>query len=287
MRAGRDDPFWFHKGSAVYELVCRLYQQKLPYTEGDVCALLVSSKHDCGHGADVKPPYERAVSWARVNGVTPAWFEALRTFVDGLAGLRSSKANDLKTKASLVFLLDGERGEPVRCHSERFRTGLLRLPREERIAWERLVLSMNTALGARPSKDLDAQAEALIAFLGAEHVVARLDEWLPAPEHGFCRLETAGSHLIKNLVLVLLVATSDEAAAAQCDRLVERLVDVEFKPADRGKKVLAACALYLSRRPRELGRGPAARLLARVETMEKGSWDSDGIRRILQDYLSA
>jgi hypothetical protein len=285
MRETSNDPYAWHKGAAVYELACSLYGKKLPYTEQDVVAILTSSTHGCGHGADVKPPFETAVAWARVHGVTPAWLAAVRKFIDGLKGLRSVQANDLKTKGGLVLHLDTTSGEKSRCHSECFRRDLGALPSEERIAWERLVLYMGTAMGARMPKGYDAQASALVTSVGLQQVVSRLERWIPQPAAP-CRLETAGSHLLRNLVWLLLTMSGDAAAVAACDSLVERLTRVNVTPAQLGKKIALACAVYFAQRPQAIGRQPLQTLLARTETMEKTNYDSDGIRKIVSEYLA-
>src|SRR3954471_12261921 len=246
MRLQSEDPYRWQKGSAVSGLACQLYDEDVAYTEKDICSLLRSSKHDCGHGNDVTPPFEVAMQWARVNGVTSAWLGALRTFIDGLQGLQSVQANHLKTKGSLVLLVDGDTGRSTRCPGERFRAELAQLPPVERAAWQRLVLSMGTAMGPRPPKGFDQQARALSAFLGVAQTLARLERWLPTSESGPCALETAGSHLLRNFVWLLLFISGDARAARSCDPLVDRLVRVDFRPPQRGKKVAVACAVYFS-----------------------------------------
>jgi hypothetical protein len=142
-------------------------------------------------------------------------------------------------------------------------------------------------MGARLPKGYDVQASALAAFLGVDQVLTRLDEWLPEPGGDRpCKMETAGSHLFKNFVWLLLVIASDDAPASFCDVLVDRLVHVDFRPGQRGKKVAQACAVYFSRRPIAVGQKPLETLLARTMMMEEGSYDSDGIRKIVEGYLS-
>lgn len=285
MREASNDPYAWHKGAAVYELACSLYGKKLPYTEQDVVAILTSSTHRCGHGADVKPPFETAVTWARAHGVTRAWLAAVRTFIDGLKGLRSVQANDLKTKGGLVLLLDTTASEKSRCHSEGFRRDLGTLPSDERAAWERLVLYMGTGMGARMPKGFDVQANALVTSVRLEKVVSRLERWIPQAD-ATCRLETPGSHLLRNLVWLLLTMSGDATAVAACDSLVERLTRVDVTPAQLGKKIALACAVYFAQRPQAVGRQPLQTLLARTEAMEKTSYDSDGIRKIVSQYLA-
>ena len=258
LRASSDDPYAWQKGSAVYDLACCLYGEKLPYSEEDVLALLTSSTHRCGHGADVKPPFEVAVAWARVHGVTRCVARSGPHVHRRAQRPAIGKAKDLKTKGGLVLLLDSERTETSRCHSESFRADLAVLPPGERPAWERLVLHMGTAMGARLPKGYDVQASALVAFVGVEQVSARLEHWLPRPDLP-CRLETAGSHLLRNLVWLLLVMSRDAAASASCDALVERLSRVDVIPDQLGKKVALACAVYFAQRPPAVGGAPSRR----------------------------
>jgi hypothetical protein len=285
LRAGRDDVHAWNKGSAVYELVVTLYKGNVSYREEDIVALLTSSKHACGHGADVNPPFEIAVDWARRHGVTAAWLAALRTFVDGMRGLRSAKANHLKTKGGLILLLERGRKGSSRCHSETFRMDLATLPPAERALWERLVLHMGTAMGSRMPKGYDVPVHALVGSLGVEQVIARLDRWLPRSDDS-CRLETAGSHLFRNLVWLLVVMSRDERAASSCDDLVGRLARVEVTPAQMSKKLLVACAVYFAQRPVAVGRRPLEIMLARMDTIEKGSVDGSSIHKIASEYLS-
>jgi hypothetical protein len=94
----------YRLGSVLYDAVCALYGDRLPYDESDICALLRNSKHGCGHGRDVVAPL--AIDHARRFGLTRELLEALGVFVGGLTGIQSSKAQHLKRRAALVFVLD-------------------------------------------------------------------------------------------------------------------------------------------------------------------------------------
>jgi hypothetical protein len=271
------------KGAAVYTLACRLYSRKLPRTEQDICALLCSSRHDCGHGEDVVPPFQLAIAWARDHGITPAWLAAVKTFRQGLAPLKSAKASYLKSRASLPLLLDPEGKSSSRCWSELFRRNLANLPEAERASWGRFVTYMSTALGPKLPKHFDQGVRTLTELLGPQAVVARLDEWLPdANLQPQCKLETAGTYLLKNLVWLLLVLSEDPALATACDPLVERLSRLEFRPAERGKQVALACAVYFSRRTPEVGLKPLEKLLAWSLPVEKDEFH--GIRVVVRAY---
>jgi hypothetical protein len=51
----------YYIGSVLYDLACALYLRRLPYSEEDICEILRRSRHTCGHGGDVTPPFDIAV----------------------------------------------------------------------------------------------------------------------------------------------------------------------------------------------------------------------------------
>ena len=67
-------PIILPNGPFCYSIATLLYQQKLPFTELDICDVLTMSQHLCGHGADVIEPFEMMLSYARKNGITPRFF---------------------------------------------------------------------------------------------------------------------------------------------------------------------------------------------------------------------
>jgi hypothetical protein len=123
------------------------------------------------------------------------------------------------------------------------------------------------------------------SMTGVERIASSLGEWLPDPAiRKTWSTGTAGSHLLKNFVWLLAIASSDDSLASGCDRLVERLTRTEITPADRGKRIALACARYFSQRPPSVGREPLSRLLAWSSAVEKSPRDTDGIRRIVESY---
>jgi hypothetical protein len=286
LRADQADPSHRQKGTALYTLVCHLYQEDLPRTERDVCILLEASKHDCGHGEDLKPPFEIALQWARANGVTAEWLAAIGAFAAGLKGVASTQASHLKSRATLVLLLDSRRKGKRSAWSERFREQLAALPPNEHAAWERLVVSMGIQMGTRVPRELRRQAELGVATLGAPKIVDRVGEWLPDPDVvRNCTLDTAGGYVLKNLIwLLMLLSSSGPTIAVRCDRLVERLISVEFTPTQLAKKIALVCAAYFAERPPEVAARPLERLLAWSEGLETSEGDSTGIQRIIEGY---
>lgn len=101
MRSRRDRES-YAAGKRLYDVACQLYKRKLPFDESDVCALLETSRHTCGHGSDV----------AKRRG-------AIMLLADPqeVAGSESG-------------------------WSARFREGLRSLPPDERRQWQQLVLAM-------------------------------------------------------------------------------------------------------------------------------------------------
>src|SRR5262245_43977247 len=133
----------YYTGSVLYNLVCALYARRLAYSEDDICQILRLSRHTCGHGSDVTPPFDIAVKYARANGISAGLLSALKDFMEGLKSVGSAQVSHLKRKGGLLFVLDAESdGTRKSCWSDRFRVGLLSLATEEQAEWRQLVLNM-------------------------------------------------------------------------------------------------------------------------------------------------
>jgi hypothetical protein len=122
----------YYIGSVLYAMACTLYRRRLPYSETDICQILGLSRHVCGHGSDVTPPFDMAVRYARQHGLSTELLFALKEFINGLQGISSIQATQLKRKGGLLFVLDPEStGSRMSCWSDRFRVGLLEQTPEE------------------------------------------------------------------------------------------------------------------------------------------------------------
>lgn len=104
----RDDRAASAGGSALYQVACQLFTRKLPFEERDICALLLTSEHTCGHGADVTPPLDIAQSYMRKHGFSEPIAAAAREFIDALRGVGSSQAHFAKRRAAIMLLADPE-----------------------------------------------------------------------------------------------------------------------------------------------------------------------------------
>lgn len=238
-------------GSILYGIACDLYGRDLPYHEADLCDLLKLSRHDCGHGEDVAPPLEIALTYAREHGLSPDLLAAVRVFIGGLKGLSGIKVQSVKRKAGLLLLLeDADPEDRLRCWSDRFRTGLLRIPVSEQNHWRWLVLQMNPNDVYSVPKTWVKPAKKFLADLGPEKALSQLREWWPDPgEQASWPIQTAGSHLLKYLVWLLEIAGKSRDNWEAGDELVRRLCTVDWKPRERAAKVLVASAHYLALRP--------------------------------------
>ena len=243
LRADRNDGgdrSTYRLGSILYDAVCALYGDRLPYDESDICALLRSSKHGCGHGRDVVAPFDLAIDHARRFGLTRELLEALGVFVGGLTGIQSSKAQHLKRRAALVFVLDTDGCVEARpCWSDRFRLGLAALPAAERVRWQQLVLQMSVAEQARLPTTWRKTTGKFVGELGVAHVAGRLAHWWPTARPDAWTLESGGSQILRHFVWMLHVmregATADEKAC--CDELVRRLAFLDCFGKDPNLRV--------------------------------------------------
>jgi len=265
-------------GSVLYEMVGGLYRRKLPYAEDDICDILDLSRHTCGHGCDVTPPFDIAFDYARKNGITPQLLSALKEFLERLKGIGSAQVYHLKRRAGLLFILDAESdGKRKHCWSDQFRAGLLKLPLEEQAKWRQLVLHMKTNDVYVMPKIWHRPAAKFLKELGPPLVVERLCAWWPGPRvKAIWPLQTGGSHLLKHFVWLLSLISSEDSAQtpemfdkskakselqSKCTELVCRLTELDWKPRERGQKVMVAAAYYLVQFPTEVS-WPALQRLA-------------------------
>jgi hypothetical protein len=258
-------------GSLLYELVAELYRCKLPFAESDLVDLLHLSRHDCGHGCDVNPPFQLAVAYAAKRGLTPELLAGIREYVSALKGTTSTQAQTIKRRAALLYVLDKDAvKQPQPCWSERFRLGLRDIPAQEAQVWVGLVMSMNTNDVYTITKSWRRSAEQFIARVGEERVVERLTQWWPTPDvQKTWPIGTGGSHLLKHFVWLLDAMPTHSSSKPAADELVCTLSQLDWKPRERAAKVMLAAGRYLA------GRSPdvswiALQNLAQWPGLERG-----------------
>jgi len=275
----------YYIGSVLYDLACALYARRLPYSEEDICQILRLSRHTCGHGSDVTPPFDIAIEYARAHGISAGLFSALRDFMDGLKGVGSAQVTHLKRKGGLLFVLDAEStGNRRRCWSDRFRAGLPTLAAEEQAKWRQLVLNMTVNDVYELPKVWRREATRFVASIGPEVVVQRLSEWWPNPKaSAVWPIQTGGSHLLKYFVWLLGVAAAERELEPTCCELVCRLSQLDWKPRERAQKVMIAAAFFLRSFPPQVS-WPALERLAQWSSLTPGGKRGDKIREVWQAY---
>jgi hypothetical protein len=275
----------YYIGSVLYNLVCALYARRLSYSEDDICQILRLSRHACGHGSDVTPPFDIAVEYARANGISAGLLSALKDFMEGLKSVGSAQVTHLKRKAGLLFVLDAEsNGTRKSCWSASFRAGLLSLAAEEQAEWRQLVLNMTVNDVYEMPKVWRREATRFVAKINPEVVVQRLSAWWPDPKvSAVWPIQTGGSHLLKYFVWLLGVTTAMTELEPTCVELVRRLSELDWKPCERAQKVMIAAAFYLRSFPPEVS-WPSLRRLAQWSSAAPGDRKGDKIREVLQAY---
>ena len=259
----------YQAGEQLYTITGHLYDSKLPFEEPDLCALLRSSQHSCGHGCDVQAPLDLAIAHLTKHDASDEMLTAIADYAKRLKGIGSIQAQTIKRKVSILLLLDrtGKLDKrPKAAWSRCFTRGLGELPAEQRRAWQRLVLSFKLNEQSALPKTWRKVAEKFISELGADRVFAQLENWWPEPG-SVCKLDTGGSHLLKHFVW-LLEAVDDSELKPKCHQLVCALSQLEWKPQQPAAKVLCAAAQYLTRLPRSVAWEPLQRLTTMAPSRE-------------------
>src|SRR5262249_37339634 len=67
-------------GGVVYGIANDLFRRPLPFSERDVCEILETTRHDCGHGGDVTPPFVLTLAHARKYDLSARLLEGLKLY---------------------------------------------------------------------------------------------------------------------------------------------------------------------------------------------------------------
>ncbi|HMF19915.1 MAG TPA: hypothetical protein VKE98_22105 [Gemmataceae bacterium] len=274
----QDQGFWINYdiGGVVYGIAIDLFQRPLPFSEDDICEILESMHHDCGHGGDVTPPFDLTLAYARKHQLSTKLLTALKHYVEGLRKVNSTIARGVKRKSALLFVLDDSCGEQ-HCWSDRFRQGLKALPERQQKDWRAMIIQMDAVEFARNKKTWKNKVPQFIENLGANHILKCLSAWWPAAiETHVWPLETGGSYLLQHFVWLLEVIAEDEKYAQRCDSLVVQLSALDWKPKERAQKVMVAAAQYLEQRPPEVSWTALQELNAWSESVGKKPGYSTG-----------
>jgi hypothetical protein len=169
--------------SVLGKLISELLRRDLPFSEGDLVAILEQARgllpsYGTVHlGGVVKT----AEGFVRDNGLTNEVRRALER-LRGAFGPAPTRQAERKLRARLDGLLgEGEvgfrltAGEPW---ADAVRASLSAMPEPERAAWRRLLAHAQSGGGATPSRKWLKQGEPLLAAVGAERLRERAIEWL-------------------------------------------------------------------------------------------------------------
>src|SRR5262249_35450516 len=157
----------FAIGGVVYGIANDLFRRPLPFSERDVCEILQSTRHDCGHGGGVKPPFQLALAHAPQHRLSTPLLGGLPLYLPRPKGLRPMQVQDVKRKAALLLTLEVPCGKK-RCWSERFREGLSELPQSQQEHWRALVVHMDAVEFGRNQNHWKAKAPQIIRTLGVK-----------------------------------------------------------------------------------------------------------------------
>ena len=242
-------------GPLAYAVADILYQARLPLTEADLCELLLTASHGCGHGADVLPPFQLARDHMRRHGFSPALAAAIATYRANLPRGNTVHLHLLRRSADLLSVLTPRAEEPGGALAWIDEVGrrLVALDDRDKAHWQRLVLAMTVSDRPVASAAWQKTASSVVEVLGVDHVQTTLREWWPQAGTEV-RLERSGGQLLKHFIwlLPLLPAETGEAltsmiATMTWDRKSPPMA--VLKPAGNH---LATCTSSEARRARAL-----------------------------------
>jgi hypothetical protein len=247
-------------GELLYSAVVALYKGRLPLGEDDLCHLLVVARHDCGHGADTRPPFDLARAYLRKHGYSPRIGAAIETFVANLPSTSAVKVNELRRSAALIAVLGPRKPTPsVETWIGTVQHRLGDLGDEERKLWERLILAMSVSERMVLPGTWRRAAQEVVGELGSDVVLRRLREWWPV--RPAVSLKDGGAQLLKHLIWMLELVPRDEG-----EELVAALVEVRFKGRREPLAVLKPAVAFLQSSVEPVHQDARVALEARIVT---------------------
>jgi hypothetical protein len=243
-------------GSLLYDSAVLLYGMGLSLSESDLSELLRTASHACGHGSDVRPPFELARDYMRRHGYTAALHDAIEDYRDALPRTHTSQLQHVRRSIDILAVLrpspPPRRG--VRAWSAEVADALARLDATELARWQQLVLSMSVREPHSIPRTWAGEANAFVGQLGPDLVTSRLGEFWPQ-EGTVVSLNAGGAQLLKHFIWLLALLPDRQVGA----ELVARIPTLTWHRRDPPMGVLKPAAAYLeevdssaSRRAREM-----------------------------------
>lgn len=239
LRQARDEK----AGPVMYGAAAELYRRPLRFDEDVIARLLRTARHDCGHGADTKPPFELALRFQQERGYSPVLGAAIAEFVENFPKSNAVKLQSIRRSAALLRVLEcGNDPLPKLAPNawiNRVRVGLAVVEGDERRGWERFVLSMNVAEQMTMPQTWARRVRPILDELGAPTTWLRLEEWWPTQP--IESLKGSGAQLLKHFIWTLTL-TAHPAG----ESLVARLAGIGWKPHPYPVAVLKPAASFLA-----------------------------------------
>jgi hypothetical protein len=229
-------------GPLLYEAASLLYSTRLPLTEDDLCELLTSAHHLCGHGADVRPPFDLARDYMRRNGFSPKLAAAINAMVAQLPKSGAVKVGQLRRAADLLSVLT-HTPQPVRGQRPWIDTVaevLADLDADELRVWQRLVIAMSVGERHVMPSTYATIATTVIDELGPTTVLDRLRVCWPDTDRTVS-LKRSGAQLLKHFIWLLELLPNRVGEDLVCE-VAEMTWDRQAPPM----AVLKPAAAYLS-----------------------------------------
>ncbi len=214
------------RGPLLYAAAGIIGKTKPTLDEAALAHVLLSARHDCGHGLDTRLPFDLAMARLRDQGWSTALGQAIQAYAAALP-TGSTSVQAIRRSADLLVVLDadvnGLQGSRAAWWINTVRAALADIDGDERACWERLVLAMRVGEQMTMPKTWATKATPILEAIGSGVVGARLTEWWPrGPKES---LKGSGAQLLKHFIWSLGII--DHSAR---ERLVATLAHIEWTP---------------------------------------------------------
>ena len=208
-----------HKSRIRLRMLLRvLYSIKAEFTEPQLRAVLDAATPLLGRIAPYGP-VERVTEYLKKNDLTAELGRSLRAFQAALCEeMSESQASMQSLRQTLHMLLwmdEWEPLDPTRCWSECIRRDFRQMSGDCRLKWRAVLKHLRGNAPVRMPKSWANEAQPLLAAVGAEDFLGRIEDWFAPFRSGQpLPLSVPGSHVLK--CMIWYCAVSDDERVKAC-----------------------------------------------------------------------
>jgi len=184
-------------------------------SESEALAILSTAYHHCGHGSDVAPPLDLALSFYVNRLYSLELMDAASRYRDSLRKVRARATVNTRRRLLWIIWHDPRKIERA-CHTRKIQLALSAMDEARKLAWEMLFRHNSLSVASKPGKEWLRRAQELLAAIEPIEFVERLDEWFTFDEQTEVSVGYTGWAMLRTLIWCGYLTTDQRVLPILC-----------------------------------------------------------------------